>query len=133
LCWEGTLELAYSPGIIAESSLSPVPNPPYFRPDQRLCTLTIKGYTVLRFYIQRYVYDSQKKTGTASIYQLLNLIEGDRPSEEIQTNLAGNGTPLGQIIPIAIYLAFLGTVLTPTININANDHLGTVDDRVVAL
>ena len=132
LCWEGTLELAHSPGIIAESSLSPVTNPTYFRPDQKLCTLTIKGYTVLRFYIQRYVYDSQKKTGTASIYQLLNLIEGDRPSEEIETDLAGNGTPLGQIIPIAIYIAFLGTVLTPTININPSDHPGTVDDRVVA-
>ena len=134
LCWQGSFELSHVLGsAITQAQISPLTNPSYFRPNQKICQFKIKSILVCQFYIQRYTYDRQTRKGQATIYQLLNIVEGDRPSKEIETFLSTAGTPLWAVIRNAVTAAFFNSSIpTPTVLIDSLKHTGIVEDRVTA-
>ena len=91
LTWTGAFNIYFNPEFVTESQIDPVTNPAYFRPYQKQCIFSIMGFIVCRFYIERYVYDSQEKTGEASIYQILDIANSDEPSDEIELSITAQG------------------------------------------
>jgi hypothetical protein len=134
LCWEGSFSLAFVEGLgLIENRLDPITNAAYFRPLQKVCSITIQGSIIAYFYISEYKYDAYKKEGSGSIVQLLTMAEGNYISKEIPTKLDDFGTPLGTVIQNLLKEAYNDSLYpNPAIALDLSVHTGTLDDRLTS-
>jgi hypothetical protein len=134
ITWTGDFELSFNRKAeangLTHDDFDPIATPALWRPDQAIVTLTLNGFTFPLLRIQKYVYDESTRQGRGRLYQILDIVAGDRPAEEIETKVGRNGTELTEVVQKLLEAAFNGATLTPTIAISP--LTGYLDTRLTS-
>lgn len=134
LTWTGTFEISLNRKAeaagLTHNNFDPLTTPALWRPDQVPVVLTIEGYNFPTLRIKDYVYDEVARVGEGTLYQVLDIVEGDRPAEEVSSKVGRDGTPLTEATTKLLEAAFAGATLNPTIALSPLD--GFLDTKLVS-
>ena len=114
LLWSGQFtisnNLAAQIAGLTDADFSEFTSPGRWRPYQQLVRLNIKGYQSPAFRIEDYRYNAQTRTGEGRLTQIPTAVAGDRPGEEIPTEVSG---VIQAAISNLITAAFRGATVIP--------------------
>ena len=103
---------------LTDTNFSEFGTPGLWRPYQQLVRLNIKGYQSPAFRIEDYRYNAQTRTGEGRLTQIPTAVVGDRPGEEIPTQVSG---VIQAVINNLITAAFHGATVTPGRSLHADN------------
>jgi hypothetical protein len=131
LTWAGSLELSLNQrSRIAhgEDFFNQLINPNLWRPALSDVRISIYGHPLPVMRIRKFAYRKVSRTGTAELYQILDAVAGDRPSQEVDLEIGINGNKLDAVVEALIDAAFVGTQESPAVS--AGGLKGHLDRRL---
>jgi hypothetical protein len=133
LTWTGSFELFQNQKAgrtLPPDTFSLYAHPERWRPDRRIqIELTASTGETARIPLRIQRYGITNKAGKASVWQLADALDRDRPGMDAEFAVGGNGTPIKEAIERLLTLAFTDTGMNPTV-VNAAIAWGSLNDMV---
>lgn len=123
LTWKGSFKVAFCRAAIdeglVEDDFDEFATPSRWRTGQQVVTITVNGYVLPKLRIERYAYDLVSNTGEGTLYQILDVVDHDRPATS--ANVPVRPTSLSEVVRLLMVAAFLRSRVIPTMLLGAQD------------